>query len=83
MFRPIAVLGSPLMRVSTNLYKMVSWLGLITANAVSTFPTNARTSCLFYLNGGTNFKASPTLIKSLFILELSLLTALRELELEN
>ena len=81
MFRPIAVLGSPLMRVSTNLYKMVSWLGLITANAVSTFPTKARTSCLFPLNGGTKFNASPILITCPFTLEVSLLTALRELEL--
>ena len=36
---------------------------------------------LFPLNGGTNFKASPTLIKSPLILEVSLLTTLRELEL--
>jgi hypothetical protein len=40
------------MRVSTNLYKTASWLGLITANAVSSLPMNARTSCLFSLNGG-------------------------------
>ena len=36
---------------------------------------------LFPLNGGTNFKDSPTLIKSPLILEVSLLTALLELEL--
>ena len=77
----IAILGSPLIRVSTNLYKMASWLGLTTVNAVSSFPMNARTSCLSPLNGGINFKASPTLIKSPFILEGSPLTALQELEL--
>ena len=37
-------------------------------NAVSTSPMKARNSRLFPLNGGTNFKASPTLIKSPFIL---------------
>jgi hypothetical protein len=42
---------------------------------------NARTSCLFPLNSGTNFKASPTLIKNPFIPEAALLTALWELEL--
>jgi len=56
-------------------------MGLITENAVPTFPMNARISCLSPLNGVTNFKASPTLIKSPFILEGSPLTALRELEL--
>jgi hypothetical protein len=60
---------------------MASWLGLITVKAVSTFPMKARTSCVFPLNGGTNFKVSPTPIKSPFILEVSLLTTLRELEL--
>jgi hypothetical protein len=60
---------------------MASWLGSIKANAVSAFPMNARISCLSPLNGGTNFKASPTLIKTPLILEVSMLTALREFEL--
>jgi len=76
-----AVLGSLLIRVRTNLYKMASWLRLITANAVSTFPMNARTSCLFPLNWGINFKASLTLIKSPFLLEGSPLAAFREIQL--
>jgi hypothetical protein len=50
-------------------------------DAVSTFSINVRNRYLFPLNGFTNFKASPTLKKSPFILETSLLTALRELEL--
>jgi len=32
--------GSPIIRVSTNLYEIDSWLGLIKANAVSAFPKN-------------------------------------------
>jgi hypothetical protein len=69
------------MRVSTILYKMTSCLGLLNANAVSTFPINPRDSCLFPLNCGTSFKAFPTLITSSFILEPSLLAVLRQLEL--
>jgi len=74
----IAFLGCQQIRVSTNLYKIASWLWLIT---VSTSSINARISCLSPLNGGFNFKASPTLIKSPLILEGSPHTALRELEL--
>jgi len=77
------VLGSPLMRVNMNLYKMTSWLVLIRANAVSTIPMKARTSCLFQLNSGTNFKPSPTLMKSQFILQVLLLTELREFKLRK
>ena len=76
----IAVLGSPLIRVNTNLYKMASCSGLISAKVVSTFPVNASNCCLFPLNGGTNFKASSTLINSPFILAILLPTAFWVLE---
>ena len=73
--------GSPIIRVSTNLYEIDSWLGLIKANAVSAFPKNVWNSCWSHLNEGTNFKASPTLIKSPFILEGTPLAAIWELEI--
>ena len=68
------------MRVNKNLYKIAP-CELITAKAVSTFPINASNYCLFPLNGGTSFKASPTLINSSFILATLLPTTFRKLEL--
>ena len=60
----IAVQGSPLIHFRTNLNNISSWLGLITENAVSTFPLKARTSLLLPLKGEISFSASPTLIYS-------------------
>jgi len=63
----MAVLGSPLIRVSTNLNKVPSFLGSITSNAVLAFAINAKTYLLSPLNGVTNFKASPTVIYSVIL----------------
>ena len=54
----VAVLGSQLIRVSTNLNKVLSFLGSITSNAVSTLAINANTSLFSPLNGVTKFKTS-------------------------
>jgi phosphoglycerol transferase MdoB-like AlkP superfamily enzyme len=63
----MAVLGSPLIHVNTNLNKVASFLESITSNAVSTFAMNANTSLFSPLNGVTNFKVSPTEIYSVIL----------------
>ena len=54
----MAVLDSPLIRVNTNLNKVLSFLGSITSNAVSTFSINANTPLFSPLNSVTKFKTS-------------------------
>jgi hypothetical protein len=56
----MAVRGSPLILVSTNLNSVLSFRGLITSNAVSTLAIKANTSRFSPLNGVTNINASLT-----------------------
>jgi len=63
----VAVLGSPLILVNTNLIKVPSFFGSITSNAVSTFAVNIKASIFSPLNGATNYKASPTEIYSVIL----------------
>jgi len=71
----MAVLGSPLILVSTNLNKVLAFLESVTSNTVSTFAINASTSPFSPFNGATYFKALPTDMNSvIFAVLLSGLT---------